>query len=290
MQLLFVRLRFSRDSLVLVIGIMALVLASTAVYGCARPFLYSRTTHEGKDRYVKLGARYGYGQNGVAPRFAHPVTLSETEWAGILDEVYVKPRKSFLSTGSERAGPSLAFNENDRRYLARYLAEAFLKARPDELVVFYLSQPREPGVTEIASGGLFVEGRQIHLVIANYRQPVSMSFIEQRIWNDPLRPVGDTLYDIIPQSYQTLRTGRLWDLTQSLFGQVSELIIDHRASLAFPHETSATSGPVRLESRTDHEEGTKLEDQLRTLQRLREQGLITEEEYRLKRQSLLDQF
>jgi hypothetical protein len=235
-----------------------------------------RTINEEESRYVRLQARYGEGQDGVALKFAHPVALGESEWAHLLDNIFIQEQKKLLAPGATRSAPRPAFDEDEKRYLAKHLAEGFQKARPDEWVVFYLSHPREPGVVEIDSGGFFVEGERLHLFVVNYRQPVSMAFIREQIWNDPLRPAGDSFYDVIPQDNQTLQTVRRKDLTQSLLEQVSELSIDYSAQLN--DDVSGDGDAV----------GSSIEDRLRILKRLRDRGLISEEQFRMRQERLLE--
>jgi len=236
-----------------VVSLATLVLGTIVLSGCSRPYLFMRTINEEESRYVRFQARYGAGQDGAALKFAHPVALSESEWAHLLDHIFIQEQKKFLAKGVAQPTPRSAFDADEKRYLAKQLAEGFQKARPDEWVVFYLSHPREPGVVEIDSGGFFIEGERLHLILANYRQPVSMAFIREQIWNDPLRPVGDSFYDVIPQSNQTLQPVWRKDLTQSLLKQVSDLSIDYTAQL---HNDVSSDGEAV---------GSSIEDRLRTL-------------------------
>ena len=243
--------------------------------------------NEEDSRYVRLQARFGQGQDQATNKFAHPVVLSETEWDRLLRHIYVRPQRKFLAFGDDQPVPALAFGEDERRYLAKYLAEGFDHARTDEWVVFYLSHPREPGITEIDSGGLFVEDGRLHLVFANYHQPVSMSFIQRQIRNDPLHPAGDSFYDVIPKPDQTVQTARRRVLTESLRKQVSEVVIDYGAVLGTISDKGTMQSDTEIGGRIEGER-SGLEERLRLLNRLREQGLITEEEFRSKRERLLE--
>ena len=258
------------------VGLTVVVLWTIVLSGCSRPYLFTRPINEEESRYVRFQARYGDGQDGVALKFAHPVALGESEWAHLLDHIFIQEQKRLLALGVAQPAPRSAFDEDEKRYLAKHLAEGFQKARPDEWVVFYLSHPREPGVVEIDSGGFFVEGERLHLIVANYRQPVSMAFIREQIWNDPLRPAGDSFYDVIPQGNQTLQTVRRKDLTQSLMKQVSDLTIDYSAQL---HDDVGGNGDAV---------GGSIEERLRILKRLRDRGLISEEQFRIKQERLLE--
>jgi len=257
--------------------------------GCSGPFLYARIIHEDRDKYVKLEARYGHGQKGATMPFSQPIALSETEWAWILKSTYAKPRHTFLSNNVKEISPNPVFSESDLQYLARYVAVAFANAHPDEWVVFYLSHSQETRITEITSGGLFVEDSKIHLVLSNYRQRVTMPFIQQEIWNNPLKPAGEIFYDIVQQPHQTLHTDRRWDLTQSLLTTVSELEIDYPSLLILPPDKQkrVTSGP--FQERISQGQDDQLINKLRMLRTLYEEGLITEREYQQKRLKLLEE-
>jgi hypothetical protein len=275
-------------------GWLAYVVTLLVIYGCGGPVRYVRPVNDSPEQYVRLEARYGHGQgygyDGSAMRFTHPLVLGETDWGKILKGIRVQPRKRLLTIGATEAHPEEAFPEGEARYLARYLAEAFSMARADEWVVFCLGRQRGEGgtlrggsgVTEMTTGGFFVEGGLLHFVLANYRYAVSVPSVQEQIRDDPLRPAGEAFYDLVPGPHQTAR----WldtinaqpDLTKPLRAQLSEMVIEYQPFLALPDEPTLRPG-----GRPSPEE------RLRTLQRLREQGLITEEEYRLKRQKLLDE-
>ena len=276
------------------IGLVAGAVILLAVQGCGGPSRYTRALEESPERGVRLEARYGHGQShgydSASMPFNHPAAFSRAEVEAILKGIRVQLRKGLLTIRDSESGPKEAFTESERRALAPVLVEAFAKARPDEWVVFFLSHPRGreavhrggPGVIEVTSGGFFVEERQLHLALANYRSAVSMPSILDQLRSDPLRPVGAAFYELVPGAHQTLRQldwiKTKLDLSKPLHASLSELAIDYRAAVALPDEP----GPAP-QAQASIEEG------LRTLEGLRAQGLITEEEYRLKRQRLLDQ-
>ena len=273
---------------------LAGVLIFWTVQGCGGPVRYTRVVKENPEQVVRLEARYGQGQShgydGAVMPFDHPTAFGRIEMETILRGVRVQPRKRLLTLGATESGPKEAFTESERRSFAPVLVEAFAKARPDEWVVFFLSHPRGgeadhrggPGVTEVTSGGFLVEGRHLHLLLANYRSAVSMPLILDRMRDDPLRPAGEVFYELVPGVHQTVRQfdsiKSPWDLIKSFRIGLSELAIDYQAARIVPDESMrALDG------------GHSTEERLRALQRLRDQGLVTEEEYRLKRQKLLDE-
>lgn len=261
-----------------VVSLAVSVLGAFALSSCSQPTFLMRAINEEEDRSVRLQARYGEGQEeGVALKFAHPVALGEAEWRRLLANVRIQEQRKLLTLGTRQPVLRPAFDQDDTGYLARYLAEGFQTARPDEWVVFYLSRPRESGVVEIDSGAFFMEGERLHLILANYRQPVSMAFIRARIVSDPLHPAGDGFYEIVPQHDQTLEWVRRKGFTRSFLKQVPDLSIDYRAQL---HSDVSDGTGVR----------TSIEDRLRMLKRLRDDGVISEEQFRLKQDQLLERF
>ena len=252
---------------------------------CARGAHDPRIDEQPNHRYVILERRAGAQPPEMSDGSVYRPPIAESSWERILGDIYVRPRKSFFSMGKGDSELVPAFIEDDRHYLAKSLSEAFLKAGPQEIALFYLSHGRESGVTEITSGGWYLRDSQIRLIMANYRQAVTMAFIEQKIRIDPLRSAGHSFYDIVPLPHQVLQTGR--GSLNMLFPKVPELIIDSRAFPSHAAE-SMPAGEGRISEGTlDYDR--QLENRLRTLDQLRKQGLITNEEYHRKRQQLLDE-
>ena len=176
-------------------------------------------------------------------------------------------------------------------YLSRGLQKAFSRAHPDEFLVFGFSQIRSPQLTEITTGGWFIEGQRLHLILANYRHSVSMKNIRDELWQDPLHSNSSSSYQIVPGPNQTL--GREKGLAGLLSTDAPELLIDYKALLEMkpspPAILSPVGSPTVIPPPAPRVEPS-LEERLRVLKKLREQGLITEDEYRDKKKQLLDRF
>jgi hypothetical protein len=142
-------------------------------------------------------------------------------------------------------------------------------------------------MTEGTTGGWFVEGLSLHLVLANYRKVFTMPSTRQLLWERPLRSDAGPAYDLVAGSHQTIV--RDSSVVSGLFSSSpSELMISYQAALlGEPVEASAPKGsstpPPGITSTP-----MSIEDRLRALQRLHDQGLITEEEYRAKKQQILE--
>jgi hypothetical protein len=64
-----------------------------------------------------------------------------------------------------------AFSEKDIAFFAPLLAMALSKATPEEVVTFYQTRSIAANTREVTSGGLFIQGDELHLTLANYRSP-----------------------------------------------------------------------------------------------------------------------
>jgi hypothetical protein len=224
-----------------------------------------------------------------APHFTHPFVLSPEEWTVLLGTLRIQRQAEGLLF-RDPPGPVLpALTPEDISYLSVALSKAFAQAQPHEMVVFGLSHLNAYQMTELTTGGWFVEGPSMHVVLTNYRQVVAMPGTRWLLWEHPLRPDAGPRYDLIPGHHQTMV--RDSSGISSLFSSPpSELV------MAYPAILLSESGedPPRQESPAPIVErgtfSTSLENRFRLLKQLHEQGLISEEEYRTKKQQLLNRF
>jgi putative oligomerization/nucleic acid binding protein len=242
---------------------------------------------EGQDRFVRLqGSPPGAGQDRH-PNFSHPVTLRSEDWKIILGSLHVQKQGEPVLLFSLPKGPiSDAFTHDEIEYLSRTLPRAFALAKPSEWVVFGLSRSREPEVSEITTGGWFMDGSDLHLFLANYRVAVTAPNIRELLWENPLSRQPNE-YELVPSAHQTVihvqEGGLLRPSTNELAIAYQPLLLAEPVSLSTSPDSAASSLLPQLPS-----EQRSIEERLQTLKRLRDQGLITEEEYRLKRSRLLE--
>lgn len=280
----------SRSHARAVVLLSALVLLCQA---CQGPERSARPAHEEQERFVRLDARADAPRQEGAARFAHPVLLSAAEWARILAGVRIQPRKDSVIFTKALEPPTEAFAPDEIAYLGRALSETFARARPDEWVVFGMSRVLPSGLNEITTGGWFAEGTRLHLLLANYRHSVTRTAVRERLWKEPLRALAAPFYDVVQDERQTVvkDTGLLSALS---FGSGPEIVIEYLPLPGAPPAAIRPSAPG-AEKVTPAQEMGKLpaaaaEERLRTLKRLREQGLITDEEYREKKKEVLGSF
>lgn len=100
---------------------------------------------------------------------SHPAKLTTEDLARILAGVRVTKEPGTLSVTTNPVAPAPAFTPDEIRRLAPYLADAFAKASPQEIVTFYRASGEVTGQQTVTSGGLFVQGGALLFVMANYR-------------------------------------------------------------------------------------------------------------------------
>lgn len=247
---------------------------------------------EEPDRFVRVEARYSGGDRQGAARFSHPLVLNEKEWTRLLENVWVQHEPGVIALVSPKEPSVPAFTADEIAFLSKWLSKAFKHVHPDEWVVFGLTRRRTPELTEITTGGWFVEGDRLHLKLANYRHVVSMTSVRERLWDDPLYSTGDRYYTIVPGDFQSVTLvggGLLGDMRGT---SVPQLAIDYKgflkpSSAARPAQKPDASPPAVA---PEEGRGGDTAQKLRELKQLRDDGTITEEEYRTKKKQLLDRY
>lgn len=244
---------------------------------------------EEADRFVRLQDQSEVRRSTDPRQFTHPLVLSPAEWTTILTGLRVQRQAEGLLL-RDPPGPVIpAFTAEEIEYLSTTLSKAFAQAQPHEWVVFGLARPNAYRMTEVTTGGWFVEGPSLHLVLANYRKAVTMPSIRQLLWERPLRRDAGPDYDLVAGRHQVIvRDSSV--LTNLFSSAPSELSMTYQAVLL--SEPVEAIAPQELPaSSSDRAPGpASIEDRLRVLQRLHTQGLITEEEYRTKKQQILERF
>jgi hypothetical protein len=245
---------------------------------------------EEPDRFVRLQSSTKDRPEESNPPFSHPFQWSAEQWKPILYSIQIQIDSQGLPFFPTQKGPTQpAFTKAEVDYLSETLARAFTEVQPSEMVVFGLTRPKTPELTEITTGAWFVKGAQLHLLIGNYREAVTMSSTRQLLWESPLRPNAGRHHDFVAGRHQTVvRDTGVWS---GLFSTApSELTLAYQALLV--EEPVGASSPQELSTPNSGvaHPSMSLENRLLVLKQLHGQGLITEEEYRAKKQQLLDQF
>jgi hypothetical protein len=104
---------------------------------------------------------------------SHPTTLTAEQIAAVLGGVRIHEPITLVSGDLLQRDPiprvHPAFTDKDIAFFAPLLVQAFSKATPEEVVTFYQTRSISAITREVTSGGLFIQGNELHLILANYR-------------------------------------------------------------------------------------------------------------------------
>lgn len=289
-------------------AILAIILAG----GCATTRTHvSREILSDGHHYVKLVETRGEGDTALL-RYDHPVDFEPEDLFYILGTVRVS--KKILRGWS---APEPVFSASARALLAPYLATAFQTATGTEYVAFKVTQ-RVPGLllpkNNVTAGTMFVRDNEFHLQLEYVDTPAEdMERITYRPERDNLRgtarlepgegmrlvtpPHADRPYrHWIAADWPTLQArlvaGRQARARREAAREERRRQADTPSqepgwdeleeNLVTTEEGQFTAPPPAAEPPED------ADTRLRRLQTLRDQGLITEEEFAAKRQAILD--
>ena len=251
--------------------------ASRVVCGmCEEPDRFVRLQASTKDRYAES-----------AQPFSHPFHWSAEQWKPILRSIQVQKRGQGILFSPAPDGPTQpAFLPSEVDYLSETLPRAFVQAQPSEVVVFGLTSPKTTEMTEITTGAWYVKDAQLHLILGNYHEAVTMSSIRKLLWQDPLHMIAGALYEFVPGPYQSLHREDN-GLGTFLIPEAPELVLAYQQlSLGAP---PVEGGQEKGSSSTTYPDSS-LEGKLQRLKQIHDGGLITDDEFATKKKALLDGF
>ena len=242
---------------------------------------------EEADRFVRLQVSTRDRHAESTQSFSHPFRWSSEQWKPILRSIYVQKRGQGVFFFPTPNGPALsAFTPAEVDYLSETLTRAFAQAQPSEVVVFGLTSPKTQEITEITTGAWFVKDTQLHLILGNYREAFTMSNIRELLWQDPLHMIAGALYEFVPGPYQSLPRED---------NGLGTFLIPEAPQLALTYQQLFLGAPP---VDGGHEKGSppsaypdsSLEGKLQRLKQIRDDGLITDDEFAAKKKALLDGF
>ena len=163
---------------------------------CGTPQVLTQALYEDPHRVVGLQT-IPDGDNGT--RFSHPASLRKEDIANVMKGLYVETRDvpislPLLGGGQPKRRP--LFSKGEIEFFAPLFARGFLLAGPNQIVTFYETAEISDVHELTTSGGMFVQGNALHVVLSNYG-------VKTEIWQDSeeyrapirIRP----LYPIDPQ-------------------------------------------------------------------------------------------
>ncbi|HEY5627037.1 MAG TPA: hypothetical protein VIR79_03780 [Nitrospira sp.] len=202
-----------------------------AVFGCAIPHVPSRTIYEDPVNYVRLELDDAVLPEWPPSHHAHPSAITADRMVRLLKGMTVQESRIWIQRWMQGEAPlEPAFSDDEIALLAPRMAEAFSEAKYNERVTFYLSQPQTSVKRVITSGGLYLHGNELHVILGNwhivYGIPTYGMIYDRRY---PMRPTAAKGFDLMFQPADAVRKQRhsFWD---TIFANTKdELVIDLQA-------------------------------------------------------------
>ena len=211
-------------------GYLALTLTSAFLLsGCAVPHVPSRIVYEDPVNFVRLEEDSEVLVEWPPSHHAHPLTIEPGKLLEILSGLKVREHRiapqRWILGGESPLVP--AFTDEELNLLSVQLSEALEEAKYNERVTFYLSQPQTLARRTITTGGLYVHGTELHVLLGNWRIlygiPAYGMIYDRRY---PMRPTAAKGFDLLFQPSEAVIATKSSMLDGILANAKDELIID----------------------------------------------------------------
>lgn len=210
-------------------GIIVGILMVLSV-GCTGPIFITRPVEDEPSLLVGL-TTYHDKSKAADVRHDHPVDWSTADLQAILKRLAIQEGSGLLDSSSPRQA---VFSPEDLTTLMPALQKTFQLAGPSDWIVFAVwGSSGTSQALEVTSGGMYLQGQRLHIMLANHRERVSSEQEGiQAIRNNPFRAMKDVKRRLMlyPTSY-VIESRSNW-IAGGFDSPVSELILDYRALLA----------------------------------------------------------
>ncbi len=151
-----------------------LTLSGLLLAGCVPGQIVTVTVYDRPDAFVRLETDRTIDKDSG---HTHPVYLTPEHMAALLGGIVFEEPWAKLPLYDDLSQPRHhpAFTEPEIALFAPLLATALGQSTPEEIVTFYRSTTRSGTQREVISGGVYVQGEELHLLLANYRSPTHYS-------------------------------------------------------------------------------------------------------------------
>ena len=206
----------------------AALLLLLLLVGCAIPQVPSRIIYEDPVNYVRLERDPAVLPEWPPSHHAHPASMDPALMRTILSGLRIQEHRIAVQRWIQGEAPFVpAFSDEEVELLSAQVSEALAEAEYNERVTFYLSQPQTSARRIITSGGLYIHGSKLHLLLGNwqivYGIPTYGMIYDRRY---PMRPTAAKGFDLFfePRDAATHVKGSWID---SVFANsTDELVID----------------------------------------------------------------
>lgn len=153
------------------ISLTCLALVFIGLIGACSPRQFTTVTiYDQPAAYVRLEFDRTVKKGG---EHSHPISITPEQIAAVLSGVTIHEPIALVRGDILERDPvpriHPAFTNKDITLFAPLLALAFSKATPEEVVTFYQTRKISALTREVTSGGVFLRGDELHVILANYR-------------------------------------------------------------------------------------------------------------------------
>jgi hypothetical protein len=198
------------------------------LFGCAIPHVPSRIVYEDPVNYVRLEIDRKVLPDWPQSHFSHPVIVGKDVLRVVLSGVKAQEHRIAPQRWLQGDAPlEPVFSDQDLALLSAELADGLAQAQYDERVTFYLSEPLTFSRRMITSGGVYVRGTELHLLLGNWRiiygVPAYGMIYDRRY---PMRPTAAKGFDLFFEPAEAVVPQQSSLLDELLANAKDELVID----------------------------------------------------------------
>lgn len=133
-----------------------------------RPFQVA-PIYDDPSRFVRLEV-----DSTVGGSYSHPIDITPDDMTAVLSGVMIEEPPGFLTptsllTKDKEPRHHPAFTEAEIIFFAPLLAKGLGLAKAEEVVTFGQVSQKTAIINKVTSGGVFVDGDELHLLLSNYR-------------------------------------------------------------------------------------------------------------------------
>jgi hypothetical protein len=211
--------------------------------GCALPQVPSRIVYEDPVNYVRLETDEKVLPEWPQSHFSHPAMLGKDLLRVVLSGLKVQEHRITPQEWIQGEAPVVpAFDDEEVALLSEQLAEGLAQAQYNERVTFYLSDPLTFFRRTITSGGIYVQGQELHFLLGNWRIiygiPAYGMVYDRRY---PMRPTAAKGFDLLFEPADAVIPQKSSVLDDVLANTKDELVIDiSKLEVAAPAPASVT--------------------------------------------------
>jgi len=142
---------------------------------CQTQPVHTAVIHDDPSRFVRLEV-----DRVVGDTHSHPVDITTDDMIAVLSGVMIEEPPMFMTptsllTKDKEPQQHPAFNAAEIRFYAPLIAKGLGRAKSEEVVTFGQTSQMTAIISKVTSGGVFVDGDELHLILSNYRSETNYS-------------------------------------------------------------------------------------------------------------------